>query len=114
MCKTKPSKGKGYTSGESCITSILINEVEAKLNLDTREFFPRVGKDYLQVILPNWKNHVLPIEGVQFSSASNNIYPVGILNTNLVFPHPAGSVRMKTEIVVMENCTSQNIILQHD
>ncbi|MBW0552357.1 hypothetical protein O181_092072 [Austropuccinia psidii MF-1] len=39
------------------------------------------------------------------------MYPLGILETNLVFPHPAGSVRVKTEIVVMDNCTSQHIIL---
>ncbi|MBW0552816.1 hypothetical protein O181_092531 [Austropuccinia psidii MF-1] len=42
------------------------------------------------------------------------MYPMGILDTNLVFPHPAGSLRMKTEIVVMDNCTSQNIILGND
>ncbi|MBW0534436.1 hypothetical protein O181_074151 [Austropuccinia psidii MF-1] len=37
-----------------------------------------------------------------------------MLETNLVIPHPAGSVRMKTEIVVMENSTSQQIILGND
>ncbi|MBW0555720.1 hypothetical protein O181_095435 [Austropuccinia psidii MF-1] len=42
------------------------------------------------------------------------MYPLGILDTNLVFPHPEGIVRMKTEIVVMKNCTSQNIILGND
>ncbi|MBW0511811.1 hypothetical protein O181_051526 [Austropuccinia psidii MF-1] len=42
------------------------------------------------------------------------MYPLEILYTNLVFPHPAGSVRMKTEIVVMDNCTSQHIILLKD
>ncbi|MBW0488209.1 hypothetical protein O181_027924 [Austropuccinia psidii MF-1] len=57
---------------------------------------------------------ILPIEGVQFNSASNNMYPLGILDTNIVFPHPAGSVRMKTEIVVMGNCTSQHIIHGND
>ncbi|MBW0523538.1 hypothetical protein O181_063253 [Austropuccinia psidii MF-1] len=71
-------------------------------------------KDYLQAILPGWKSHLLPIEVVQFSSASNNIYPLGILDTNLVFPHPAGSVGLKTEIVVMDNFTSQHIILGND
>ncbi|MBW0500783.1 hypothetical protein O181_040498 [Austropuccinia psidii MF-1] len=39
------------------------------------------------------------------------MYPLGILDTNLVFPHPAGSVRMKTEIVGMDRYTSQHIIL---
>ncbi|MBW0559708.1 hypothetical protein O181_099423 [Austropuccinia psidii MF-1] len=114
MCKTKPARGKGYTSGASCITSILMNGIEAKVNLDTGAFCTCVGKDYLQVILPEWENHLLPIEGVQFSSASNNMYPLGILDTNILFPHPAGSIRMKTEIIVMDNCTSQHIILGND
>ncbi|MBW0587419.1 hypothetical protein O181_127134 [Austropuccinia psidii MF-1] len=42
------------------------------------------------------------------------MYPLGILDTNLVFPHPAGSIRMQTEIVVMDNFTSQHIILGND
>ncbi|MBW0553583.1 hypothetical protein O181_093298 [Austropuccinia psidii MF-1] len=69
-----------------------------------------ICKDDHQAILPGWKNHLLPIEGENVSGASNNMYPLGILVTNLVFPHPAGSVRMKTEIVVIDNCTSQHII----
>ncbi|MBW0556594.1 hypothetical protein O181_096309 [Austropuccinia psidii MF-1] len=111
MCKTKTDRGKGYTSGESCITSILMNDIEAKVNLDTGEFCTCLVKDYLQTILPEWKNHLLPIEGVQLSSATIDVYPVGILDTNILFPHPAGSVLMKTEIVGMDNCTSQDIIL---
>ncbi|MBW0561224.1 hypothetical protein O181_100939 [Austropuccinia psidii MF-1] len=111
MCKTKPARGKGYTAGESCITSILMIDIESKVNLDTGAFFTCVGKDYLQAILPGWKNHLLPIEGVPFSSASNNMYHLGILDTNLGFSHPEGSLRMKTEIVVMGNCASQHIIL---
>ncbi|MBW0531658.1 hypothetical protein O181_071373 [Austropuccinia psidii MF-1] len=111
ICKPKPARGKGYTAGASCITSILMNDIEAKVNLYTAAFCTCVGKDYLQTILPGWKNHLLPIEGVQFCSASNNMYPLGILDTNLVFPHLAGSVRMKTDIVIMENGTSQHIIL---
>ncbi|MBW0525028.1 hypothetical protein O181_064743 [Austropuccinia psidii MF-1] len=42
------------------------------------------------------------------------MYPLGRLDTNLLFPHTAGSLRIKTEIVVMENCTSQHIILGKD
>ncbi|MBW0530617.1 hypothetical protein O181_070332 [Austropuccinia psidii MF-1] len=114
MCKTKPARGKGYTAGASCVTSILINNTEAKVNLDTGALCTCVGKDYLQTILPGWKDNLSPIEGVQFSSSSNNMYPLHILDTNLVFPPPEGSVRMKTEIVVIDNCTSQHIILGND
>ncbi|MBW0588961.1 hypothetical protein O181_128676 [Austropuccinia psidii MF-1] len=112
MCETKPARGKGYTAGASCITLVLMNDIEGKLNLDTGAFCTCVGKDYLQVILPEWRNHLLPIEGEQFSSSSHNMYPLGILDNNLVFPHPEGSIRVKTEIVVMDNCTSQHIILE--
>ncbi|MBW0567361.1 hypothetical protein O181_107076 [Austropuccinia psidii MF-1] len=101
MCTTKPAKDKGYTSGASSIISILMHYVESKVNLDTGAFCTCISKDYLQLILPEWKNHLFPREGVQFSSASNDMYPLGILDTNLVFPHPSRSVRMKTEIVVM-------------
>ncbi|MBW0468778.1 hypothetical protein O181_008493 [Austropuccinia psidii MF-1] len=111
MCKTKPARGKQYTAGESCITSVLMDDVEAKFNLETGAFFTCIGKDYLQIVLPEWNNHLLPIEGVKFSSSSNNMYPFGILDTNLVFPHPAGNVRMKTEIVVIDSFTSQHIII---
>ncbi|MBW0534531.1 hypothetical protein O181_074246 [Austropuccinia psidii MF-1] len=114
MCKTKHARGKGYNAGASCITSIMMNDIEAKGNLDTGAFCTCVGKDYLQVILPEWKNHLLTIEGVQFSGVSKNMYPLGILDTNLVFPHPAESVRVKTEILVMDNCKSQHIILWND
>ncbi|MBW0577821.1 hypothetical protein O181_117536 [Austropuccinia psidii MF-1] len=113
MCKTKPARGKGVTTGASCITSVLMNDIAAKVNLDTGAFCTCVGKDYLQVILPEWKNHLLSIKGVQFSNASNNMYPFGILDTNIVFPHPAGRIRVKTEIVVMDNWTSQHIIFEN-
>ncbi|MBW0466636.1 hypothetical protein O181_006351 [Austropuccinia psidii MF-1] len=114
ICKTKTAKGKASTSGASFITSILIIYVESKVNLDTGAFFTFVQQDYLQDILPEWKNHFLLIKCVQFSSSSNNMYPLGILDTNIVFAHPAISVRMKTEMVVIENCTSKHIILGTD
>ncbi|MBW0554775.1 hypothetical protein O181_094490 [Austropuccinia psidii MF-1] len=107
-CKTKPARDTGYTASVSCITSMLIIDIEAKVNLDTGSFCTCVP------ILPGWKNHLLPIEGVKFSSSSNNMNPLGIFDTNIVYPHPAGSVRLKTEIVVMHNCTSQHIILGND
>ncbi|MBW0507634.1 hypothetical protein O181_047349 [Austropuccinia psidii MF-1] len=91
MCQTNPARGNGYTAEASCITSIPMNDIEAKVNLDTGAFCTCVGNDYLKAILPGWKSHLLPMEGVQFSSASNNMYPLGLLDTNLVFPHPAGS-----------------------
>ncbi|MBW0508522.1 hypothetical protein O181_048237 [Austropuccinia psidii MF-1] len=104
MCKTKPARGKGYTSGASCITSVLLNDIAAKVNLDTGEFCTCVGKeDLFQIILPQWKNHLLQIEAVKFSSTSNDMYPLGILDTNLIFPHPTGSAIREHEVDITLN-----------
>ncbi|MBW0536701.1 hypothetical protein O181_076416 [Austropuccinia psidii MF-1] len=108
MCKTKPAREKCYTAGASCITSILMNGIEAKVNFDTGAFCTCVGNNYLQVILPEWENHLLPIEGVHFSSFSNNMYPLGILDTNIVLPHPTWSIKMKTEIGTYNNSFSSD------
>ncbi|MBW0525681.1 hypothetical protein O181_065396 [Austropuccinia psidii MF-1] len=51
--KTKLARGKGYTAGASCITHIVINNREAKLNLDSGAFCTCVGKDYLDRIYTN-------------------------------------------------------------
>ncbi|MBW0478657.1 hypothetical protein O181_018372 [Austropuccinia psidii MF-1] len=55
MCNTKPSGGKGYTSGKSGITSILMNDTEAQVNFNTGVFCTCVCKYYLQDILSEWK-----------------------------------------------------------
>ncbi|MBW0473665.1 hypothetical protein O181_013380 [Austropuccinia psidii MF-1] len=114
MCKSKRDRGKGYTSGASCIKLILMKNVEAKVNFDTAAFQNCLSNNDLHFILPKWQTPPLPTDGIQLSIDSNNIYPLGMLETNLVFPHPACSVRMEIEILVMDNCTSQNIILTND
>ncbi|MBW0568000.1 hypothetical protein O181_107715 [Austropuccinia psidii MF-1] len=37
-----------------------------------------------------------------------------MLDTNMIFPHPERSMRMKMDIVLMDNLTSQHIILGND
>ncbi|MBW0512950.1 hypothetical protein O181_052665 [Austropuccinia psidii MF-1] len=114
MQKTKPSRGKSYTAGSSCITKIVINKKEVKIPLDSGDFCTCVGKDYLGMIYTIWKERLIPIEGINFSSASQDINPLGILEEEVIFPHPAESIRLKVEFFVMNNCTSQNFILGND
>ncbi|MBW0507193.1 hypothetical protein O181_046908 [Austropuccinia psidii MF-1] len=114
MQKTKPARGKGYTAGSSCITNIVTNNREAKIHLDSGAFCTCVGKDYLDKTYTNWQDKLMPIEGIKFSSASQNMHPLGIFEAAMIFPHPAGSIRLKVEFVVMNDCTSQHFILGND
>ncbi|MBW0504082.1 hypothetical protein O181_043797 [Austropuccinia psidii MF-1] len=109
--RTKPARGKGYTAGAFCITNIVIKNREAKLNLDSGGFCTCVGKDYLDRIYNNWEEILMPIEGIKFSSSSQDTHPLGIFESAMIFPHPSGSIRLKVEFVVRNNCTSQNFIL---
>ncbi|MBW0584202.1 hypothetical protein O181_123917 [Austropuccinia psidii MF-1] len=111
MQKTKPARGKGYTAGSSCITNIAINNTEAKINLDSGAFCTCVGKHYLDKIYTNWQDKIMPIEGIKFSRASQNMHPLGIFGAAMIFPHPSGSITLKVEFVVMDNCTSKHFIL---
>ncbi|MBW0588944.1 hypothetical protein O181_128659 [Austropuccinia psidii MF-1] len=114
MQKTKPSRGKVYTAGEAFITNIVINNREAKLHLDSGAFCTCAGKDYLDSIHTNCKESLMPIEGIKFSSASQYMHPLGVFEAEMIFPHPAGSIRLKVEFVAMNNCSSQHFILGND
>ncbi|MBW0536859.1 hypothetical protein O181_076574 [Austropuccinia psidii MF-1] len=111
MQKAKPARGKGYTAGSSFITNIVTNNTEAKIHLDSGAFCTCVGKNYLYKIYTNWQDRIMPIEGIKFSSASQNMHPLGIFEAAMIFPNPAGSIRLKVEFVVMNNCTLQHFIL---
>ncbi|MBW0586791.1 hypothetical protein O181_126506 [Austropuccinia psidii MF-1] len=76
--KIKPARGKGYTAGASFITNIVINNREAKLHLDSGAFCTHVGKQFLESIYNNWKDSLSPIEGIKFSSAIQDMHPLGI------------------------------------
>ncbi|MBW0504672.1 hypothetical protein O181_044387 [Austropuccinia psidii MF-1] len=112
--KSRPARGKGYTAGSSCITNIVTNNREAKIHLDSVTLYTCVGNYYLDKIYTNWQDRLMPIEGKKFSSASQNMNPLGIFEAEMIFPHPVGSIRLKVTFVLMNNCTSQHFILGND
>ncbi|MBW0580599.1 hypothetical protein O181_120314 [Austropuccinia psidii MF-1] len=92
----------------------MVGNQEAKANLDTGAYCTCVGKSYLKTIVPDWEEKLIPIQGVKFSSASESMKPLGIIDLTLIFPHPSQCIRLKVEFVVMDNCTSNHFILGND
>ncbi|MBW0507219.1 hypothetical protein O181_046934 [Austropuccinia psidii MF-1] len=109
---TKPPKGMGY--GKRSISVIMVENQEAKVSLETGAYCTCVGKSYLTTIIPNWEEKRIPIHGVEFSSASESMMPLGIINSRLIFTHPFQCIRMKVEFVVMDSLTSNHFILGND
>ncbi|MBW0555588.1 hypothetical protein O181_095303 [Austropuccinia psidii MF-1] len=114
LYRTKPAKGMEYTAGKSSISIFMVSNQEAKVNLDTGAYCTCVGKIYLKTIVPDWQEKLIPIQGVKFSSASESMKPLGIIDLTLIFLHPSQCARVKVELVVMDNCTSNHFILGND
>ncbi|MBW0514820.1 hypothetical protein O181_054535 [Austropuccinia psidii MF-1] len=114
LMRTKPNRGKGYTACKSCITEVVINKKPTKLLIDPGAFCSCVGKYFLKTCVPNFEDHLLPIDGIKFNSASNPMKDLGIFETNIIFPHINGDLRITVEFVVMKNCSSIHFILGND
>ncbi|MBW0514174.1 hypothetical protein O181_053889 [Austropuccinia psidii MF-1] len=106
--KTKPNRGKGYTTGNSCITEVVINNEPTKILLDPGAFCSCGVKSFLQAFVPNFQDQLLPIDGMKFNSESNP------MKSLVIFPHINGNLRMSVEFVVMKDCSSTHFILRND
>ncbi|MBW0510405.1 hypothetical protein O181_050120 [Austropuccinia psidii MF-1] len=111
LMKTKPNRGKGYTAGNSRITEVVIDSKPTKCLLDPGAFCSCVGKSFLKACVPNFEDQLLPIDGIKLNSASNPMKALGIFETNVIFPHINGNLRITVEFVVLENCSSTHFIL---
>ncbi|MBW0568888.1 hypothetical protein O181_108603, partial [Austropuccinia psidii MF-1] len=114
LMKTKPNRGKGYTAGNSCITEVVIDKKPTKPFVDPGAFCSCVGKSFLKTCVPNFEDQLLPIDGIKFNSASNPMKALGIFETNFIFPHINGNLRITVEYVIMENCSSTYFIVRND
>ncbi|MBW0582633.1 hypothetical protein O181_122348 [Austropuccinia psidii MF-1] len=114
LMKTRPNRGKSYTSGNSCITEVVINNKPTKRLVDPGAFCSCVGKSFLKACVPNFEDQLLKIYGIKFNSASNPMRALGIFETSVIFPHINGNLRITVEFVVMENCSSTHFILGND
>ncbi|MBW0479094.1 hypothetical protein O181_018809 [Austropuccinia psidii MF-1] len=56
LMKTKPNICKDYTSGNSCITEVVINNETTKTLLDPGAFCSCVGKSFLKTCVPNFED----------------------------------------------------------
>ncbi|MBW0560064.1 hypothetical protein O181_099779 [Austropuccinia psidii MF-1] len=92
----------------------MVGNQEEKVSSDTGAYCTCVGKRYLKTIVPDWEEKLIPIQGLKFSSSSESMKPLGIIDLTLISPHPSQCIRLKVEFVVMENCTSNHFILGND
>ncbi|MBW0517865.1 hypothetical protein O181_057580 [Austropuccinia psidii MF-1] len=73
LMKTEPNRGKGYKAGNSCIREVVINNKPTKRLLDPGDFCSCAGKSFLKTCVPEFEDHLLPIDGIKFNSAISEV-----------------------------------------
>ena len=114
MLKPKPDRGRAYTSGESRYTTVIFKDQLVQLLLDSGADCSIVGTQFLNRIYPDWRDFLLPIEGVKFRSCTSPLEQIGVIETDLIFPHLKESVVIRPEFVVCEKGTMEHFILGND
>jgi hypothetical protein len=114
LMKCKPDKGKAHLTGKSNLTTVLIKDKEHSCLLDSGASCSIVSQDLLNMILPAWREVLMPINHAKFHSCSDQLEPLGIVEMPLIFPHTRGSVRIIAEFVVMKNARINYLILGND
>ncbi|MBW0503811.1 hypothetical protein O181_043526 [Austropuccinia psidii MF-1] len=112
LMKTKQNSRKGYTDGNSCITEVVIDKKTTKPLLYPGAFCSFAGKSFLKTCVPNFEDQLLPIDGIKFNSASGPMKELFIFETNVIFPHINGNLRITVEFFVMENFSSTHFTLE--
>ncbi|KNZ48453.1 uncharacterized protein VP01_5661g1 [Puccinia sorghi] len=85
-------KGKGYTAGNSNLTTVILNEQEAEMLLDSGGFCSIVPKTYLQKLHQDFRDSLLTAGKVKLNSSSSAMKRVGIFPCFLIIPHPTGGI----------------------
>ncbi|KAG0139439.1 hypothetical protein CROQUDRAFT_101545 [Cronartium quercuum f. sp. fusiforme G11] len=58
----------------------------------------------------NWKD----LSSLTFSGCGSDLFPLGIIELPIVFPHLRGNIKILAEFIVMENVKSNYLILGDD
>ncbi|KAG0140327.1 hypothetical protein CROQUDRAFT_20230, partial [Cronartium quercuum f. sp. fusiforme G11] len=109
--KTRPVPGKAHMVGEHTMTHIIIMAMFCKLVLDSGTACSIVGMKFLETIVTDWRDKLLPCSHMTFSACASALKPIGIIELPVIVPHVQGSIRIRPEFVVMENSMPQFFIL---
>ena len=114
MLTSKPARGKAHTAGKTCMTTMMLHNKPVQVLLDGGAYCSVVSSKYLEKVLPDWQENLLPIQNMKLNSFRSELQPLGVIENELIVPHPGGSIRLKLEFVVMYNSPCMYFILGNE
>ncbi|MBW0473231.1 hypothetical protein O181_012946 [Austropuccinia psidii MF-1] len=109
-----PTKGMAYIHVTATRMTVCIDNSQHPLIIDSGAHCSMVARNYLDHHFPNWEKQLLPTKEKKFKSASGNMGSIGTIIKEIITPHRKDNIRLKAELVVLEDAHIQGFLLGTD
>ncbi|MBW0462075.1 hypothetical protein O181_001790 [Austropuccinia psidii MF-1] len=94
--------------------TVLIDNSQRTLIIDSGAHFSIVARNYLDNHFPNWEKQLLPTKAKNLKSASGKMTSIGTIIKEIIIPHRKGNIRLNTELVLLDDAHIQGFLLGTD
>ncbi|MBW0513389.1 hypothetical protein O181_053104 [Austropuccinia psidii MF-1] len=106
-----PTKGMTYIHGTATKMTVLIDNAQYPLIIDSGEHCSIVARNYLDNHFPNWEKQLLPTKANKIKSASGMMTSIGTIIKEIIIPHRKGNMRLNPEFVMLDEAHIQGFLL---
>ncbi|GAA5918560.1 hypothetical protein JCM5296_006189 [Sporobolomyces johnsonii] len=100
------NSGRAFSTALSLATLVLVNGHPASIFLDTGAAPSIADASTLNLLEPEWRRRLKPLpKESTFTAFGSTLRPLGTVRSCLVFPHPAGCIRITVEFAVIDEAT---------
>ncbi|MBW0478970.1 hypothetical protein O181_018685 [Austropuccinia psidii MF-1] len=108
------TKVMAYINGKFTKMTVLIDNAQHPLIIDSGAHCSIVARNYLDHHFPNWEKQLFPKKAKNFKSESGKITSIGTIIKEIIIPHRKGNIRLNPECVVLEDAHIQGFLLGTD
>ncbi|MBW0587451.1 hypothetical protein O181_127166 [Austropuccinia psidii MF-1] len=112
--RVTPTKGMAYIHGTATKMTVCIDNAQHPLIIESGAHCSIVAREYLDNHFPHWEKWLLPTKAKNFKSASRNLLCIGTIIKEIIIPHRKVNIRLKPELVVLNDAHIQGFLLGTD
>ncbi|MBW0546034.1 hypothetical protein O181_085749 [Austropuccinia psidii MF-1] len=98
-----PTKGMAYIHGTATKMTVLIDNAQHPLIIDSGAHCSIVDRKYLKNHFPNWEKQLFPTKAKNFNSATGKMTSIWTIIEEIIIPHRKGNNRLNPEFIVLDD-----------
>ncbi|MBW0545077.1 hypothetical protein O181_084792 [Austropuccinia psidii MF-1] len=108
-----PTKGMAYIHGTATKMTVVIDNSQNALIIDSGAHCFIGARNYLESHFPNWKKKLFPTKEKNLKSASEKMTSIETIIKEIIIPHRKGNIRLNPEFVVLDDAHIQGFKNKH-